>query len=67
MELDATILNTGVMSDNIFGTFSSGQVTPTEATTQTQITGTGNAFMPIWHFTMPAVNVNITISAGHEQ
>lgn len=65
MALSAEIQNTGVMPDDIFGTFSSGQVTPAEATTQTANVDINGAFTPSWSFSMPTQDVNISISAGH--
>ena len=59
------IINNGAVSDTIYGTFVSSQVTPSEALIQEGLVNVGLNLLPSWTFTMPATNVSITINAGH--
>ncbi len=61
------ILNNGAVTDTIFGTFSSPNVTPGSAGTQTGTVAVGSYLYTAWVFIMPATNVGVTINAGHEE
>ncbi len=60
----AWIANTGEGDDTLFVDFVS-TVIPIEAVRQESMVLVGGEFPGSWSFTMPASNVNITISAGH--